>query len=122
MALGDRLATGRAAFARGAFFEAHELWEEVWRGLDGEERTAVQGLIQLAAGLHHLGRGRPRPADRLLTRGLEKLSRCAPALRADLGIDALLRGYGGDALLAASPVDAVALLRAVRAAAPRQAP
>jgi uncharacterized protein len=89
--LGDRLAEGRAAFDRGAFFEAHELWESIWRGLSGEERTTVQGLIQIAAALHHRQRGRSGPASRLLSKGMEKVSRCSPALRADLGIDALVR-------------------------------
>ncbi len=89
--LKDRLFEGRAAFDRGAFFEAHELWEQTWRELDGEERTAVQGLIQIAAALHHLQRGQPRPAARLLAKALEKLSRCSPALRASLDIDSLVQ-------------------------------
>jgi len=76
--LDTRLAPGRAAFNRGEFFAAHELWEDVWRGLAGDERTLAQGLIQIAAGLHHLQHGRPRPAARLLARGASKLSR-APA-------------------------------------------
>lgn len=89
--LRERLTPGRAAFDRGAFFEAHELWEEVWRELSGEERTAVQGLIQIAAALHHLQNGRPRPAARLLAKSLEKISRCSPALRARLGVDSIVR-------------------------------
>ena len=76
--LDARLAPGRAAFNRGEFFAAHELWEDVWRGLAGDERALAQGLIQIAAGLHHLQRGRPRPAARLLARGASKLAR-APA-------------------------------------------
>jgi predicted metal-dependent hydrolase len=78
MTLDARLAPGRAAFNRGEFFEAHELWEDVWRGLAGGERLLVQGLIQIAAGLHHLQRGRTRPAARLLARGARKLA-SAPA-------------------------------------------
>jgi hypothetical protein len=73
--LDARLEPGRAAFNRGAFFEAHELWEDVWRVLTGAERELTQGLIQIAAGLHHLQQGRPRPAARLLGRGLAKLPR-----------------------------------------------
>ena len=73
--LDPRLEPGRAAFNRGAFFEAHELWEEVWRDLAGDPRALVQGLIQIAAGLHHLQRGRPRPAARLLSRGVKKIPR-----------------------------------------------
>lgn len=69
-----RLQPGRAAFNRGAFFEAHELWEDDWRDLAGDQRSLVQGLIQIAAGLHHLQHGRQRPAARLLARGVRKLS------------------------------------------------
>jgi uncharacterized protein len=83
----QRLKPGRSAFEEGRFFEAHELWEEVWRELEGEERRLVQGLIQIAAGLHHRGRGRHAPAARLVAKGLEKLSRCAPALRVALDVE-----------------------------------
>ena len=92
--LDARLQPGRAAFNRGAFFDAHELWEEVWRDLAGDQRNLVQGLIQIAAGLHHLQRGRQRPAARLLARGVQKISRTGltpacerPAL---VGVDALV--------------------------------
>ena len=89
--LTERLEPGRAAFDRGEFFEAHELWEEVWRALAGEERLLAQGLIQLAAGLHHLLRGRSRPAARLVAKGVEKISRCAPGLRREVRVDSLVR-------------------------------
>jgi predicted metal-dependent hydrolase len=75
--LRTRLAPGRAAFNRGDFFEAHELWEDVWRELAGADRTFVQGLIQIAAGLHHVKEGRPRPGARVLARGVEKVERSA---------------------------------------------
>ena len=68
-----RLAPGRAAFNRGEFFAAHELWEDVWRDLTGSDRTFVQGLIQIAAGLHHVQHGRPRPGARVIARGVAKL-------------------------------------------------
>jgi predicted metal-dependent hydrolase len=85
----DQLEQGRAAFNRGEFFVAHELWEETWRQLEGAERVLIQGLIQIAAGLHHLQQGRPRPAARLLAKGLEKLSPGVPAALADLPVDSL---------------------------------
>jgi predicted metal-dependent hydrolase len=85
-----RLAPGRAAFNRGEYWVAHELWEQVWRTLDGGQRTCVQGLIQIAAGLHHLQQGRLRPATTLLRKGLDKLARGAsPDER--LPLDALAR-------------------------------
>jgi predicted metal-dependent hydrolase len=80
---------GRAAFNRGEFFAAHELWEEAWHHLEGPERLLVQSLIQIAAALHHLQQGRPRPATSLLAKGLEKLSRGVPPALADLPVDAL---------------------------------
>ena len=68
---------------------AHELWERVWREIAEADRLWVQGLIQIAAGLHHLQRDRTRPATGLLRKGLEKLSRGRPSLLADLRIDRL---------------------------------
>ena len=90
----NRLAQGKAAFNRGEYFQAHELWEEAWRELDGVERTLVQGLIQIAAGLHHLQQQRPRPAAELLRKGLLKLSRGVFSVPVDLHVDALARGVG----------------------------
>lgn len=85
------LEAGRAAFNRGEYFEAHELWEEMWQGLDGVERIHVQGLIQIAAGLHHLQQRRPRPAAGLLRKGLRKISRAAFAPSVDLHVEELAR-------------------------------
>jgi predicted metal-dependent hydrolase len=86
----DQLEPGRAAFNRGAYFLAHELWEEVWREMtDAAQRVWVQGLIQIAAGLHHLQRRRARPAAGLLRKGLAKLSQERPDRWADLRVDRL---------------------------------
>ena len=100
-----RLAPGRAAFNRGEFFAAHELWETVWRELAGDavqaghavqarlrdDRLLVQGLIQIAAGLHHAQNGRTRPAARLLARGASKLARDMRTSSTTLPIAALVR-------------------------------
>jgi predicted metal-dependent hydrolase len=85
------LSRGRVAFNRGAYFQAHELWEDVWLGLEGVERIFVQGLIQIASGLHHLQEGRRIPAAGLLRKGLAKLTGETPARFAELHIDALTR-------------------------------
>jgi predicted metal-dependent hydrolase len=89
------LSSGRAAFNRGDYFQAHELWEDVWRGLEGGERIFVQGLIQIAAGLHHLQQGRRRPAAGLLRKGLAKLAAETPTPFAELRIDPLTRAVAG---------------------------
>jgi predicted metal-dependent hydrolase len=87
VSLRTRLAPGRDVFNRGDFFAAHEQWEDVWRTLAGADRTCVQGLIQIAAGLYHLKEGRPGPAARVLARGEEKLAQTTTRLP----IAALLR-------------------------------
>jgi hypothetical protein len=57
------------------FFEAHEVWEEIWLVEAEPEKTFLQGLIQLAAAYHHYVRGNPSGAESLLASGIVKLSR-----------------------------------------------
>jgi len=72
----DRLlAQGSAALARGAWFEAHECWEDAWRLSVPPDRPAVQALAQLAAALVHLSNGRPRGATSVLAKAHGKLVR-----------------------------------------------
>lgn len=61
--------------AAGRFFDAHEELEEGWKAASGEEKILLQGLIQIAAGLHRLTlKTKSRDgADYLLDRGLMKL-------------------------------------------------
>jgi predicted metal-dependent hydrolase len=47
------------------FFEAHEVWEEVWQDYQGPSRKFYQGLIQVAVCLHHFGNGNTRGARKL---------------------------------------------------------
>jgi len=57
------------------FFEAHEVWEEIWLVEAEPEKTFLQGLIQLAAAYHHYEHGNPDGAESLLASGIVKLSR-----------------------------------------------
>ena len=47
------------------FFEAHEVWEELWTETEGADRRFYQGLIQVAVCLHHFGNGNLRGAQKL---------------------------------------------------------
>ncbi len=78
----DAFAAGARLFDAGAFWEAHEAWEGLWRAsADPAERRTVQGLIQMAAALHKLFvLAEPESAARLLAKGLEKLEG-RPAVR-----------------------------------------
>ena len=66
---------GLDLFNRREFFEAHEVLEDVWRAAPGDEKLFLQGLIQLAVGLHHYSTGNLAGATSLLARGNRNLAR-----------------------------------------------
>lgn len=47
------------------YFEAHDVWEELWADYQGPSRKFYQGLIQTAVCLHHFGNGNIRGAKKL---------------------------------------------------------
>jgi predicted metal-dependent hydrolase len=71
----DKFEKGLAHFNSRRFFEAHEIWEEIWLVETEPEKTFLQGLIQLAAAFHHYQHGNPSGAESLLASGIVKLSR-----------------------------------------------
>jgi hypothetical protein len=64
-------------FNRQEWFACHETLEELWVGEQGEIRNFYQGVIQVAAALHHWGNGNFGGAISLLKGGTELLSRVA---------------------------------------------
>jgi predicted metal-dependent hydrolase len=71
----------RSTFQHGAdlfnareFFDAHEVWEDVWRAAPMDEKRFLQGLIQVAVALHHHSRGNLDGARSLLARAQRNLS------------------------------------------------
>ena len=60
-----RYLQGIAYFNDCEFFEAHEVWEELWADYQGPSRKFFQGLIQVAVCLHHFGNGNTRGAVKL---------------------------------------------------------
>jgi predicted metal-dependent hydrolase len=56
---------GIECFNRHEYFEAHEVWEGVWRQTPGEARLFYQGLIQGAVALYHLTNGNLHGAKKL---------------------------------------------------------
>jgi len=47
------------------FFEAHDVWEDLWQEYSGPARRFYQGLIQVAVCLHHFGNGNTTGAKKL---------------------------------------------------------
>jgi predicted metal-dependent hydrolase len=60
-----RLVEGARHFNACDFFEAHEVWEDLWTEYQGPSRRFYQGLIQVAVSLHHFGNENTRGALKL---------------------------------------------------------
>lgn len=75
-------------FNRGYYWEAHEMWEAVWRGCDKSSTQGlfVQGLIQISAALLRWHMGTERGTRKLYEEGREKLQ---------LGLQESPQGYLG---------------------------
>jgi len=60
------------------FFEAHDVWEELWSDHQGPSRKFYQGLIQVAVCLHHFGNGNTRGAKKLFYSSRDYLANYGP--------------------------------------------
>ncbi len=74
----ERYLQGIEYFNACDFFEAHEVWEELWTDYQGTSRKFYQGLIQAAVCLHHFGNGNIRGAKKLFLSSTAYLSPYAP--------------------------------------------
>jgi predicted metal-dependent hydrolase len=79
-----RYLAGIVLFNRGDFFEAHEVWEELWMHCAGPDRSFYQGLIQAAVGLCHFCNGNVRGAVKLYRSSRDYMSKYGPT---HLGLD-----------------------------------
>lgn len=84
-----RYLEGIRHFNERCFFEAHEVWEELWLDCENSERRFFQGLIQVAVCLHHFGRGNTLGARKLYHSSRAYLERYG-ATHQQLDIQALL--------------------------------
>jgi predicted metal-dependent hydrolase len=84
----EKFQRGVTHFNAREFFEAHEVWEEIWLVEVEPERTFLQGIIQIAAAFHHYCRENSDGAESLLAAGIVKLSRF-PAHHRGLEIEEL---------------------------------
>ena len=86
-----RFLRGAELFNRGEFFEAHEVWEELWRTAHGAEKNLYQVLIQCAVALEHLRRGNSVGATRLIDRASRR-STAIPNGLMGISLEGLLAG------------------------------
>lgn len=79
-----RFVEGVKLFNECEFFEAHDVWEELWSDYAGPSRKFYQGLIQVAVCLHHFGNGNTRGAKKLYVGSRSYLEEYRPK---HLGVD-----------------------------------
>ncbi len=69
---------GFSLLMTGHYFEAHEVWEDLWRGMDRDDelRDFVRGMIMLAAAYHKLlFQGNVKGALGLFGKAFDRLDR-----------------------------------------------
>lgn len=76
-----RYLAGIELFNRREYFDAHEVWEDLWRDCPAADRRFYQSLIQAAVALYHWGNGNPTGARRLFASGRRYMAPFAPLHR-----------------------------------------
>ena len=85
----DGYQRGIRLFNAREFYDAHEVWEDVWRESEGMEKRFLQGLIQAAVAFHHHSTGNVAGAGSLMERARKNLAGC-PAEFGGIRLEALL--------------------------------
>ena len=84
----EAVGLGGSLLLAGRPFQAHEVFEDAWKGASGPDRDLWRGLAQVAVGLTHARRGNARGAMALLARGADRLrTYAARAASGSYGID-----------------------------------
>lgn len=66
---------GVRLFNGGYFWEAHEVWEELWRGQEGDAKTFLEGFVRLASAYNFLRLNRQDHTVYLLRKAYDGLGR-----------------------------------------------
>ncbi|HEV3383507.1 MAG TPA: DUF309 domain-containing protein [Gemmata sp.] len=76
-----RYLAGIDLFNRGEYFDAHEVWEELWQDCPAFDRRFYQALIQAAVAIYHFERRNYRGAARLAGSGKRYMEPYQPDYR-----------------------------------------
>jgi predicted metal-dependent hydrolase len=88
------LARGVRLFNLGRYMATHEIWEAAWAHAADEDRSFLEALVQLAAGLHlRTRRAGMRGAEHLMSQALATLEDFRPA-RHGLDVERLVVEFG----------------------------
>ena len=66
------------------WYDAHDVFEEIWHSVDGDERQVIQGMLQVSVSQFHLSKGNLNGATILLGEGLGRIK---TRTKINLGID-----------------------------------
>lgn len=80
----SRFQQGVELFNAGEWYDAHDLFEELWHETAEPHRRSLQGILQVAVAQLHLERGNRRGATILFGEALGRLKRQGTP---DLGLD-----------------------------------
>jgi len=78
--------SGLKTFNGGNYFDAHEIWEELWSEYYLKDKEFIQGLIQLAVCFVHLQNGNINGARSLLNKSTKKLKNIMIELNLELEV------------------------------------
>ena len=85
---------GVRMFNRGRYLSAQQVWEDAWHAAPAEDRGLLEGLVQLAAGLHlRTRRGGMKGAEHLVAQALVTLEDYQPD-RHGVNVTALIADAG----------------------------
>jgi len=91
---GAAVAEGIALFNRGQYLDAHLHWEGALPKAAGAERAFLEGLVQLATGLHlRTQRGATRGSEHLVARALVSFEDFRPSAHG-LDVERLVAEFG----------------------------
>jgi len=89
------VARGVRLFNQGRYLSAQQVWEACWRDASAADRGFLEGLVQLAGGLHlRTRRGSSRGALNLLKQALITLDDYRPSAHG-VDLEALVTDFNG---------------------------
>ena len=77
------------------YFEAHDVWEEIWDLASGPRRDLYQGLIHAAVTMEHYLRGNPRGVQGVWAMTVARLGGLDAGREAGIRLDCLLAEIQG---------------------------
>ena len=73
--LDPRFYSGIHSFNSGNFYEAHDLFEDLWHECDEPKRRWIHGMVQISVAMHHHSTGNLNGSLLLLAEGISRMRR-----------------------------------------------